>query len=241
MRNSARAMFPLMSAPTLHLLPRAARLFHTILLLTVLLWLANPAEAQEREGQPAGDFDYYVLALSWSPNWCARQGDARDAAQCEGGAGLGFTLHGLWPQYERGWPSYCRTAHRDPPRRLSATMADIMGSSGLAWHQWQKHGRCSGLPAETYFDASRRAYESLTIPEVFRALRRDVTLPASVVEEAFIEANPGLGPEMITVTCAAGMIAEARICLTRDLAPRACAADVARDCALRDAHMEGLR
>jgi ribonuclease T2 len=120
-------------------------------------------------------------------------------------------------------------------------MADIMGSGGLAWHQWQKHGRCTGLSAQEYLALSRRAYGSVAIPPVFRTLDRDVTLPASVVEEAFLDANPGLAPDQITVTCKGDMIAEVRLCLTKDLEPRRCGADVIRDCRLQDAVMEGVR
>src|SRR6476661_2195277 len=98
-----------------------------------LMTLAAPLRAQV-----AGDFDYYVLSLSWSPNWCATEGEAGDA-QCEPGAGYGWILHGLWPQYEEGWPDDCDTAARDPSRRDTAMMSDIMGSGGLAWHAWQKH------------------------------------------------------------------------------------------------------
>lgn len=189
----------------------------------------------------AGDFDYYVLALSWTPNWCADEGDDRRDARCERGAGLGWGLHGLWPQYEQGWPSYCRTTHRDPTRAETAAMGQFMGSSGLAWHQWQKHGRCSGLSAQDYFVASARAMGKVTLPAVFGALEKSVKLPARVVEEAFLEANPGFTREMVTVTCKDRAVQEVRICLTRDLEPRRCGADVIRDCTLKDARLDPVR
>ena len=119
-------------------------------------------------------------------------------------------------------------------------MADIMGTSGLAWYQWNKHGACSGLSPADYYALSRLAYERIARPEVFRRLERAVTLPASVVEEAFLEANPALAPDGITITCRDGMIQEARICLTRDLEPRDCGADVIRDCRMRDALFEPI-
>lgn len=178
----------------------------------------------------AGEFDYYVLALSWSPTWCAETGDARDAAQCDVGRRTDFVVHGLWPQYEEGWPQNCRTDERDPSRRESAGMADIMGSGGLAWYQWKKHGRCSGLSAGGYYGAIRNAAETVTIPTVFDRLARDITLPPSVVEDAFIEANPDLTREGITVTCRSESLQEVRICMTRDLQPRNCAPDIRRDC-----------
>ncbi len=206
-------------------------------------WLAAlilAAQAAFAEGEPAGDFDYYVLSLSWSPTWCALEGDARDAPQCEEDRDFGWILHGLWPQFEAGWPSWCRTPARDPSRAETAAMADIMGSPGLAWHQWKKHGRCSGLAPEDYFAAARAAFEAVNRPELFQQLREAFRLPASVIEEAFLEANPGWQPDMLTVTCKAGRIQEARLCLTRDLEPRACAADASRDCALTNALLDPI-
>ena len=91
--------------------------------LAVLLLGALPALAEG--DHRAGEFDYYVLSLSWSPTWCALEGDGRDAPECREEAALGWVLHGLWPQYEEGWPSYCRTSHRDPSRSETAAMADI--------------------------------------------------------------------------------------------------------------------
>jgi ribonuclease T2 len=207
-------------------------------LLPLLLALAAPAFA---DGERAGDFDYYVLSLSWSPNWCALEGDAEDSPQCDPGRDLGWVLHGLWPQNEDGWPSFCRTGERDPTRRETAAMADIMGTPGLAWYQWKKHGRCAGQPPEDYFALAREAYESVTLPDEFTRLEQTVRLPASVVEEAFLEANPDWEPDTVTITCRSDRIQEARICLTKDLAPRACGADVVRDCRMQDALFDPVR
>jgi ribonuclease T2 len=192
-------------------------------------------------GERAGAFDYYVMSLSWSPTWCAIEGDARRSPQCDAEADFGWVLHGLWPQYHRGWPSFCPTVERAPSRVMTRDMADVMGTSGLAWHQWNKHGVCSGLSAEDYFALSRQAYGTIVRPEVFRTLDRAVTLPASVVEEAFLKANPQLEPDMITITCKDGRIQEARICLSRTLDPVPCGADVVRDCTAKDALLEPIR
>lgn len=207
-------------------------------LFALLALLANPVLA---EGEKAGDFDYYVLSLGWSPTWCALTGDGRGDPQCDAGRGFGFTLHGLWPQYEQGWPEYCRTVEGDPTRGETAAMADIMGGAGLAFHEWKKHGRCSGLSAANYFDLSRQAYGAVKLPEVLQGLAQDVQLPARVVEDAFLEENTGLARDMITITCEDGMIDEVRICLDRDLSPRRCGGDVIRDCRLKDAVMEAVR
>jgi ribonuclease T2 len=200
--------------------------------------LASPAAA---EGERAGDFDYYVMSLSWSAAWCELEGDARDDPQCDAGRGLTFVLHGLWPQYEEGWPSFCRTAERDPTRSETAAMADIMGGAGLAFYQWKKHGRCSGLSAADYFATARQAYEGVTIPPVFAQMSKTLKVPASVIEGAFLESNPGLARDQVTVTCKDGYIQEVRLCLTKDLEPRRCGADVIRDCRLPDAVLEAVR
>ncbi|MFV0334302.1 MAG: ribonuclease T2 family protein [Tropicimonas sp.] len=209
----------------------------------MVIWaiLAGLAGGARADGERAGDFDYYVMALSWSPNFCALEGDAKGAEQCTAGRGAGWVLHGLWPQYERGWPAHCPSAERNPSRRETAAMADIMGSGGLAWYQWKKHGRCAGLPAAQYFALARKTYDSVKRPEVLRKLTRPVAVPAHVIEEAWLEANPALAPDMVTITCRAGRIMEARICLTRALEPRACGEDARRDCTLPDARLDPVR
>ena len=124
---------------------------------------------------------------------------------------------------------------------MTGEMVDIMGSSGLAWHQWRKHGVCSGLEAEDYFALSRLAYESVMRPDLLRRLEREVRLPAQVIEEAFLEVNPTLEPDMLTVTCRDGRVQEVRVCLTRGLEPRVCGANVVRDCQMQDARFSPMR
>jgi ribonuclease T2 len=206
----------------------------------ILIW-AMMTTAAWAEGEKAGEFDYYVMALSWSPNWCALEGDARGSDQCDARHDHGWILHGLWPQFERGWPSYCNSQARNPSRGETGAMADIMGSGGLAWHQWKKHGRCSGLSAGDYFALSRAAYERVNRPALLRKLTEPVKLPASVIEEAFLEENPDLSADMITITCKDRYIQEARICLTRELEPRRCGRDVIRDCSQSNARFDPVR
>jgi len=202
-----------------------------------LLLSGGGAVAQDR----AGVFDYYVLALSWNASWCALDGDDRRAPQCRAGEGLGFSVHGLWPQFERGWPQECATPARDPSRRETAAMADIMGSGGLAWYQWRKHGRCSGLEPSAYFALVRAAWERVRRPAALRRLGRDVRIAPGVVEAAFLEANPDMEADGVTVTCGDGHLREVRVCLTRDLAPRPCARDTARDCRARTVALPAMR
>ncbi|WP_417672549.1 ribonuclease T2 family protein [Pseudodonghicola sp.] len=205
----------------------------------ILLWLLTAVPVLADSGKP-GQFDYYVLSLSWSPNWCATEGRSRNSEQCDARRDYGWVLHGLWPQYHRGWPEYCHTAEIAPTRRMTAEMTDIMGTPGLAWYQWKKHGVCSGLSAPAYYALAREAYGRVNRPAVFRRLKSSVKLPASVVEEAFLKANPGLTRDMVTVTCQQGYIQEVRICLSRDLQPVPCGRDVIADCKLTDALLEPI-
>ena len=198
-----------------------------IQLLLLALMAAAPARA---EGERAGDFDYYVMALSWSATWCALEGDARDDPQCDPGRGIDFVLHGLWPQYEEGWPSFCRTGARDPSRAMTAAQADVFGGAGAAFYQWKKHGRCSGLSAAEFYDTAREAFERVAVPAPLQGLSRDIRVEADVIEDAFLEANPELAPEGVVVTCRSGMVQEVRICLTKDLEFRDCGGDVGRVC-----------
>lgn len=206
----------------------------------ILIWLSMTT-ALWADGEKAGEFDYYVLSLSWSPNWCALEGDAKNSDQCDARHDYGWIMHGLWPQFETGWPANCPTNARNPSRSETRAMQDIMATSGLAWHQWKKHGRCSGLSSSDYFALSRKAYGKINRPAVFRKLDRDIKLPASVVEEAFLKENPWMSADGLTITCKNRHIQEARICLTKDLEPRKCGRDVIRDCRMSDALFTPIR
>lgn len=189
----------------------------------------------------AQDFDYYVMSLSWSPSFCEIEGDAKNSEQCDPKFDYGWTLHGLWPQYHQGWPSFCQTLERAPSRQMTNSMTDIMGTSGLAWHQWKKHGSCSGLSASDYYETSRKAYDSIVRPAVFKKLDKRVKVPASVIEEAFLKANPTLEKDMVTVTCRDSYIQEVRVCLSKDLEPVPCGRDVIKDCTLDNAILPPVR
>ncbi|PIV79368.1 MAG: ribonuclease T [Rhodobacteraceae bacterium CG17_big_fil_post_rev_8_21_14_2_50_63_15] len=209
-----------------------------VFLLFILCLCAVPAAAQSHR---SGDFDYYVLSLSWQPTWCALEGDARGDAACQNATDHGWLLHGLWPQYLHGWPEHCQSTHRPPSRQMTQAMADIMGSPGPAWYQWKKHGSCSGLSAPAYFALAREAYARVNRPIVFRKLSTSVKLPAQVVEDAFLKANPDWTPDMLTITCRDGRIAEARLCLSRDLAPVPCGPDLRRDCQMKNSLLAPIR
>lgn len=181
--------------------------------------LSGPALAQrfERGGAP-GQFDFYVLALSWSPGFCALDGDReRNREQCDEGSGLRFVVHGLWPQNERGFPSECGPAGRSPTRLQLDQARGLFPTEGLARYQWRKHGTCSGSSPGEYFADTRRAREKVAIPPEFARADRDQDWTAPEIERAFIAANPGLRSDMMSVGCRRQVLQEVRICFTRDL------------------------
>ena len=207
------------------------------LLMAVWAVAALPAQGAD----PAGRFDYYVLSLSWSSNWCRLTGDAQHAAECAAGRHKPFVLHGLWPESDTAYPADCRTTAADPSRAETAAMADVMGSAGLAWHEWQKHGRCSGLSSGDYFALARKAFAAIRLPTVLEQLNHDVRVRPSVVAEAMLSANPHLSPADLVVTCDQGAIQDVRICLSRDLSPRPCSPHVGLACTLPAAELDAVR
>ncbi len=183
------------------------------------------------EGKP-GDFDFYVLALSWSPTWCATSDDAAHSAQCDGDAAFGFVVHGLWPQYEEGYPEFCGADARLSRGEIDSAL-DILPDRSLVTHTWRKHGSCSGLDPQDYLDTTRAAFERIRIPRDFIAPPADGSISAQAVEAAFVAANPGLEMTGAALSCSDGWLEEVRICLTRDLDFRDCEEVDARGCRQR--------
>lgn len=169
-----------------------------------------------------GGFDFYVLTLSWSPSYCEAEGEEANRQQCASGRPYAFVVHGLWPQFERGYPSDCRVKERDVDEATLRGLYDIMPSAGLIRHQWRKHGSCSGLLQSDYFQVLRRARESVAIPAAFRRLDAYRTVSPDEVERAFIAANPGIKPAGIAATCDRRLLREVRICMSKGLEYRAC-------------------
>lgn len=188
---------------------------------------------RNRSRQPrgkSGQFDFYVMAMSWSPGFCATPAGRRDDTQCGPQRNFAFILHGLWPQYEKsGWPQNCSTEGVDAA--LVEPMLDIMPSPRLVRHEWEKHGTCSGLSAKDYLEEAREAFQKVKIPEAFRAPLKQITVNPDVMRKAFASANPEFGEQGFVVVCTNNgrFLQEVRACLTKDLDGRACNAQVARD------------
>ncbi len=192
-----------------------------MLWLLLVLGAASPARADA-----PGRFDYYVLSLSWSPQYCAREARPDDP-QCA--RPYAFVVHGLWPQHERGWPRDCGGGEYLPDALIARALR-FMPSRLLVIHEWRRHGVCTGLGAQAYFDTVERAYQSVRIPAHYAALQQPLKTTVARIEADFLAENPGLRPEMLSTQCSGRYFRELRICLRRDLAPRACGADLRDHC-----------
>jgi ribonuclease T2 len=188
--------------------------------------LAGPVSAQDSRQNAPGDFDFYVLSLSWSPSYCEQARERGNTsrgtqAQC-GGRPYAFVVHGLWPQYERGFPDYCQRPAPRLNRNIMSSMLDLMPAPGLIYSEWDKHGTCSGLGARAYFETIRKARSTVKIPAEFGELTEAKMVSPAAVEDAFIKANPGLSNAAIAVVCDGKRLGEVRICMSKDLQFRAC-------------------
>lgn len=182
----------------------------------------KPAKSHSRggaSGDASGVYDYYVMALSWSPTYC--QAHPNDDEQCAQ-KGYGFVLHGLWPQYDGGGgPQRCATDASVDRRTMNATLA-FMPSRRLVNHEWGAHGACSGMSPAEYFATADRAFAAVRAPPELKAPRRDLTMTSDQLRGAFRRANPALADNMLKLHCSKGELVEVRVCLDKDLAPRAC-------------------
>src|SRR6201987_1610244 len=165
------------------------------LILAAALAIARPAMAQDQRQNAPGAFDFYVLSLSWSPSFCEeaeeRGREGRTGGQC-GGRPFSFVVHGLWPQYEHGFPEYCQRPSPRLAREIMTSMLDLMPAPGLIYNEWDKHGTCSGLGERAYFVMIRKARAVVKIPPDYLQLSDTKTVSPAEVEDAFIKANPGM-------------------------------------------------
>lgn len=198
--------------------------------------ISRPADQPVRV-QP---IDGFVMALSWSPEYCKGRENNRSAAtQC--GAldnrdkaarrigDFGFVLHGLWPNARgRDYPQWCAPVQPLAPATVRQNLC-IMPSARLINRQWAKHGRCLTDNPQTYFRISRTLFEAVRFPDMDTLSReRDLTIGA--FRTAFAAANAGLEPDMIRVqTNQRGWLREVRLCLARNYRPRRCPVHLRRN------------
>ena len=177
------------------------------------------ASAQDARQNEPGQFDFYVLSLSWSPSYCAAAHDSgrSGGAQC-GARPYSFVVHGLWPQYEKGFPEYCQQPSPRLYHGIMESMLDLMPAPRLIYNEWDKHGTCSGLSARAYFETIRKARAAVKIPPDYVDLKDPLSVAPDAVRDAFVKANSGLTPAGIAVDCDNRRLTEIRICLCEGFA-----------------------
>jgi ribonuclease T2 len=207
-------------------MPRRCFIGFTAMLLALLL--AAPSQVR------AKPIDHYVLALSWSPSFCAMSDAAEEPMQCGRSTPFAFVVHGLWPQYGRGQPQNCPAQQRWIPESMISAMLPLMPSKRLVIHEWRKHGTCSGLSMGAYFALIRSLFAKVRIPAPYCAPARAVTAPPAAIVADFIEANPGLKSSMIGLACRpsarAAALTEIRICFSPAGEFTQCSPRIRSDC-----------
>jgi len=225
-----------------HQFCRLARI--AALAATIVVGFAVSAFAQERRQGEPGQFDFYVLALSWSPSYCEAAQSRRPIRapdqQCSGRP-FAFVVHGLWPQYERGFPSYCQVPAPRLNRAIVGGMLDLMPSPRLIFHEWDQHGTCSGLSPQAYFESVRKARAVVKIPPEYSELNRPIAVTSGEVAEAFVKANPGLSRKAMAVSCDHRRLTEVRVCLGKDFSFHDCPEIARRTCRLDKVAMPAVR
>ncbi|MDB5918946.1 MAG: Ribonuclease [Massilia sp.] len=159
---------------------------------------AGQSRHSRGDGEP-GRFDYYAVALSWSPAFCATHDDPN---QCARGRQNGFVLHGLWPQYAQGYPQQCSSERL--PSQTQEKYAALYPSPKMISHEWQKHGTCSGLNPPAYFELSARLKDQLAIPAPYQRPLQPVRTSYGEFVQAFRAANPRLAENAVLPFCGSG-------------------------------------
>ena len=191
--------------------------------LITSLTISNSAIAQNR-GTP-GKFDFYVLTLSWSPDYCATNGQ-RDKQQCNSGKKLGFVLHGLWPQYQKGYPANCSTEKLTPA--VKQQFSGLYPSANLYNHEWEKHGTCSGTTPQKYLALSKKLKNSVAIPTAYNRPVKPFRTTVQGLKSAFISANSELNSNGIAPYCSDSgrFLQEVFFCYSKDGKAGICSEDI---------------
>ena len=125
-----------------------------------------------------GDFDIYVLAQTWAPQFCCTKSDRCTTVSWAYSA-RHLSLHGLWPAYSAPrdgapLPMDCAVKAALVFEQLPREYIDLAPAftrwnaelhraevGALGKHEWLKHGTCSGLAPAQYFGEALRAMQSL--------------------------------------------------------------------------------
>ncbi|HUS05717.1 MAG TPA: ribonuclease T2 [Bryobacteraceae bacterium] len=189
----------------------------------LLLAVSAPARSKKQRASQPQAFSYYLLSLSYAPDFCAQPNVPKDPRECGTGRHVGFVVHGLWPQADNGrGPERCGPAS-PVSKDVINSMLKYIPTESLIQHEWANHGTCSGLSAADYFAAIRKARDSVSIPDDLKQPGRAMHLSPADIQGKFAAANPRFPREAFRISCYRdGELQEARICFNKDLSPRGC-------------------
>jgi ribonuclease T2 len=163
----------------------------------------------------ARPFDYYLLNLSWSPEFCYGHPNATECASHPT-----FVLHGLWPQNTDGtYPQNCSNA---PGPADPSQFADIYPDAGLLQHEWRTHGTCSGLAPDAFFTAARTAFQSFTVPPTLAQLNRQISMPPAQILNLVTQSNPKIPSSPLALSCGNNYLTAIEVCLNKTGQPTPC-------------------
>jgi ribonuclease T2 len=192
--------------------------------LGFLLLFVPAARAKRKHLKSNAQFDYYLLSLSWAPNFCSSH-PSDHSSECTRGNHTAFVLHGLWPQSNSGLPPMACTPASPVAKRIVDHMLGLMPTRNLIQHEWEKHGTCSGLSAADYFTQVEQSFKSVKVPQQYPALTQEQQLSVYDVEVAFARENHA--PEQaFRISCHGGYLVGLEVCLTKDLQFQACTKSV---------------
>jgi ribonuclease T2 len=200
------------------------RLAVSFIVFAALCCASKQAPAQQADSTP-GKFDFYLLNLSWSPEFCdtlktltPAEQSARTGTTCN--APHAFVLHGLWPQNFDG--TYTASCSQRPGPRTWDRYLDMTPDLDLLKHEWFKHGTCTTLSPDAFFSTARQAYTSVVIPDTFKHVNAPMTLAPLAILTTFYRANPSFPQGSFAVACSGGRFVAIEACFSRGVQPIAC-------------------
>lgn len=176
---------------------------------------AAPSAQPQARATATAAFDFYLLNLSWSPEFCHSHPTAAECA-----AHSTFVLHGMWPQNNDGtYPQNCSTA---PGPADPSQYSDIYPDPSLLQHEWATHGTCSGMAPDDYFSAARKAFHAVVIPTQLSGLTSQTSMPPDQILGRFTASNPQVPSSALALSCGSNYLTAVEECLDKSFAPIAC-------------------
>jgi ribonuclease T2 len=208
------------------------KLIHKIFCFFIFfaLFFTNIVHSEGENTNKNKEFDYYTLALSWSPSYCIEE--RFPSEQCTVKRPYYFVVHGLWPQFKKKYPQYCSRDKKTTfvTKENIERMLEIMPSKKLIIHQWKKHGTCTHLSQDKYFNITQKLYDQLTIPKKYEDIKNYISITSDIVKTDFIKENKDLKANNIAISCKNTRLKEVRICYDKEFNFTECGINEANQC-----------